>query len=182
MCGSSGNTGSSLAGFWARNQSTTQPRELKMKPQRTGRNHDLRYAAGVLALLSACIVLSAVASNEHPAPEDQCCAPGLVRLSPKEVKARLRHSEPIEPPCCAQKLNLKGTLTLEIAVDADGAVTCVRVLKGHPLLATPAIHSVSKWKFGPSVTEKSLKSFCGKLGIRFHATERRVKYAVTEVR
>jgi len=89
--------------------------------------------------------------------------------------------EPIDPPCCAGNLNLKGTIVLEIAVDADGKPTCTEMVSENPLIATSAIHSVSNWKFEPYVVQGQHKPFCGKLAIRFHATERKVKFKTIEV-
>jgi TonB family protein len=66
--------------------------------------------------------------------------PGLV------VKQRI---SPVYPPQ-AQLARIQATVSIDAAVDADGTVSSVRVISGHPLLARAAYDAVRQWKFDPN--------------------------------
>ena len=69
---------------------------------------------------------------------------------------------------------------MAIAVDANGDVTCVTMVSGHPLIIGSVIDSVKRWKFRLYAANGLKKSFCGKVTLRYEATEYRVKYAVVQ--
>lgn len=68
-----------------------------------------------------------------------------------------------------------------ISVDANGEVICVTVVSGHPLIINSAIDSVRRWKFRPYAVGGLKKSFCGKVSLRYEATDYAVKYEVVRV-
>jgi len=70
-----------------------------------------------------------------------------------EGSRQLKHSVPPEYPEIAQRLNLKGSVQVEVRVQPDGTVKEVRVLGGHPLLADALARAVMKWKYEPSAKE-----------------------------
>jgi len=111
-------------------------------------------------------------------PARTCCTSGAERVSPKQVYALLDKTEPIQTPCCGHGLHIEGIIVLAIAVDADGDVTCVTVVSGHPLIIGSAIDSVRRWKFRSYVVNGLKKSFCGKVALRYEANEYTVKYAL----
>ena len=67
-----------------------------------------------------------------------------------------------------------------VAVDADGEVTCVTIVSGHPLIIGTAIDSVRRWKFRSYVVNGLRKAFCGKVTLRYNATDSEVKYEVIQ--
>jgi hypothetical protein len=130
--------------------------------------------------LCAWALLSAASSGSQSTEPGKCSTLRLKELSSKEIRSRLRHTQPIDPPCCSGTLDLKGTVILDISVSANGDTTCVELISGHPLILTSAIHSVSGWRFEPYSTRGQREPFHGKLAIKFHATERAVSYKVVD--
>jgi len=119
-----------------------------------------------------------IALTSAPLLANHCCTPGVDKLPPKQVKTLLDKTEPIQAPCCGSNVHIKGTIVLAIAVDANGEVTCVTLVSGHPLIIASAIDSVRRWKFRPYAVKGVKKSFCGKVTLRYEATEYAVKYEV----
>jgi len=134
-------------------------------------NMPLRFAF-VFALASMLLV----ATEKKSIPN--CCTSGAERLSPKQVNSLLDKTEPIQAPCCGHKLHIEGSIVLAIAVDADGEVSCVTMVSGHPLIIGSTIDSVTRWKFRPYAVNGLKKSFCGKVALGYEATEYTVKYAL----
>jgi len=64
--------------------------------------------------------------------------------------------------------------------DANGEVTCVNIVSGHPLLIGSAIDSVRRWKFRSYLVNGMKKSFCGKVALRYEATDYAVKYEIIQ--
>jgi len=56
-------------------------------------------------------------------------------------------------PPLARQTRISGTVTLKVSVAADGTVSQVDVLSGHPLLAPATKEALLKWKFEPLSTE-----------------------------
>ena len=53
-------------------------------------------------------------------------------------------------PEIARKMDLKGTVKLEIEIAASGKVTSVKPLGGHPVLVDCAGAAVKNWQFEPA--------------------------------
>lgn len=130
------------------------------------------YRFVLLVVLGAAFLM---AQEQKQVPS--CCEPESARLSQTQVKALVKKTEPINAPCCADSLHINGTVQLEISVDAEGDVTCARVVSGHPLIIGVAIDSVRRWKFQPYAS-KDKKGFCGQLAVRFKASEYGVRYKI----
>ncbi len=62
--------------------------------------------------------------------------------------------EPVYPPL-ARKMNLAGTVKVEIVVAPNGTVKDAKVVGGHPVLANAALEAVRKWRFEPASLETS---------------------------
>ena len=74
-------------------------------------------------------------------------APGLL-----EPAAVLTRTDPSYPEA-ARRANIEGTVELEVAVDANGKVTDVEVVRGLPLgLSESAAESVRRWTWRPART------------------------------
>jgi len=58
-------------------------------------------------------------------------------------------------PELARKMNVSGSVKLELLVASNGQVKSVRPLGGHPLLIDAAETAVKQWKYepGPEATE-----------------------------
>lgn len=58
-------------------------------------------------------------------------------------------------PELARKLNLSGTVKVEVVVAANGSVKDAKVVGGHPVLAGAALEAVKKWRFEPTASEST---------------------------
>jgi len=89
-------------------------------------------------------------------------SPEFLRLAQDDESSRkaeprgprqLRRSDPPEYPEIARRLNLHGTVHLEVEVRRDGTIKAVRVLGGHPVLADTFSQAVQHWKYEPAPNE-----------------------------
>jgi outer membrane biosynthesis protein TonB len=96
------------------------------------------------------------------------------------LKALLLKTERINPPGTVDRLRLKGTVVMELAVDDKGEVNCAQIISGHPLIVGAAIDSVRRWRFRPYVMRELRKGFCGKIAINYQASGHGIRYKVIE--
>ena len=129
-----------------------------------------------VSLLVALTLAATPASQQKPVT--RCCTSDVDRLSQKKLKSLLDKTEPIHPPCCAERLHIKGSMVLSIAVGTDGEVTCVEYVSGHPLIIGVTIDSVRQWRFRPYSVKGLKRKFCGSITLRYEANEGAVKYEV----
>jgi hypothetical protein len=120
-----------------------------------------------------------MAKQQELAPN--CCESESEKLSSHQMKALLLKTELIYLPGTVDKLHIKGTVVMALAVDERGEVNCVQIISGHPLIIGTTIDSVKQWKFRAFVVRGLRKSFCGRIAIRYQASERGVRYRVIEV-
>ena len=73
--------------------------------------------------------------------------------APNEAKRQVKHLLTPQYPELAKKLNLSGTVRIEVTIAPDGAVKRTRVLGGHPLLAASAEEAAQKSSFEPGPKE-----------------------------
>lgn len=96
--------------------------------------------AGVLTILAAMTcLLPLAAAAEKP-----------VELS---RKAKLKVAAVY--PNLAKRMNITGTVRLEVVVAANGTVKTTKVVGGHPLLANAAVEAIKKWRFEPASEDTS---------------------------
>ena len=71
--------------------------------------------------------------------------------SPRKLKSKVNP----QYPELARKMNVSGSVKLELVVAANGQVKSVRPLGGHPLLIDAAQSAVKQWRYepGPEGTE-----------------------------
>jgi TonB family protein len=74
--------------------------------------------------------------------------PGLQAQEEGQRKATVRVSPSY--PDLARRMNVSGTVRLEVTIAPDGKVTSVKPIGGHPVLVEAADQAVKKWKFQPS--------------------------------
>lgn len=58
-------------------------------------------------------------------------------------------------PELAHKMNISGTVKIEVTVAPNGTVKEAHVVGGHPVLATAALEAAKKWRFEPAPAESS---------------------------
>ncbi len=78
----------------------------------------------------------------------------LLLLVPTEVYAqpgvrKVKRAAPVAYPEMARKIHLTGAVKLELQVAADGKVTKVTALGGHPILVNEAVNTVKGWEYEP---------------------------------
>jgi TonB family protein len=73
--------------------------------------------------------------------------------SPAEGKRQVKHMVTPQFPELAKKLNLNGTVRIEVIIAPDGTVKHSRILGGHPVLAAEADHAAQKSTFEPGPRE-----------------------------
>lgn len=70
-----------------------------------------------------------------------------------EEKRAVKHLVTPTLPDLARKLNLTGTVRIEVTIAPDGSVKRSRVVGGHPVLAVEAEHAAQKSTFEPGPRE-----------------------------
>jgi TonB family protein len=78
---------------------------------------------------------------------------GAQSTSPSEAKRQVKRLLAPQYPELAKKLNLSGTVRIEVTISPDGTVKHTRVLGGHPLLAASAEEAAQKSTFEPGPKE-----------------------------
>lgn len=74
--------------------------------------------------------------------------PGLQAQEEGQRKATVRIA-PLYPEL-AKRMNVSGTVRLEVTIAPDGKVKSVKPIGGHPVLVGAADEAVKKWKFEPA--------------------------------
>jgi outer membrane biosynthesis protein TonB len=129
-------------------------------------------------LLEAMLALAVVASlGGQQKPASDCCQSKTEKLAAQRVKSMVLATEPIQ---LSGRAHIDSKVVLAITVDADGRVTCLQLVSGHPLLASSTIESVKRWKFRPYVTHGRSKNFCGRIALWIRANDEGVTYDVIE--
>ena len=72
-----------------------------------------------------------------------------------EITRRVKSKVQAVYPELARKMNITGTVKLEVVVAPNGTVKEAKVVGGHPLLANAALDAVRKWRFEPAAGETS---------------------------
>jgi protein TonB len=62
--------------------------------------------------------------------------------------------QPVYPEL-ARKMNISGTVKIEVVVAPNGSVKDARVVGGHPVLANSALDAAKKWRFEPAPGEST---------------------------
>jgi TonB family protein len=88
-----------------------------------------------------------------------------VTVCPQPVRAQTTQNDEIlrraknrvQPtyPELARKMNIAGTVKIEVIVAPNGSVKEARIVGGHPVLASAALDAAKKWRFDPASAESS---------------------------
>ena len=76
--------------------------------------------------------------------------------SSRKIKSKVTPSYPE----VAKRMNVSGSVRLEVEVSPTGSVKNVKALGGHPLLIQAAVDAVKQWKYeagGDSTVEVEIK-------------------------
>jgi TonB family protein len=99
-------------------------------------------AALLAALISVPVaVVPAIAQNQSVQSEE------MLRRAKTKVQPAY--------PDLARKMNITGTVKIEVTVSPNGTVKDARVVGGHPVLSAAALDAAKKWRFEPSPAESS---------------------------
>jgi len=77
------------------------------------------------------------------------CASTLVYAEKRTIKQRGNATYPE----LAKKMNVQGTVKIEVMVAANGTVKSAKALGGHPLLIDAAMNAARQMKFEPAASE-----------------------------
>jgi TonB family protein len=99
-----------------------------------------RFVAAVLAAVTLAVTLGPCKASAQAAQSDEIVRRAKTRVDPNY-------------PELARKMNLAGTVKIEIVVAPNGSVKDARVVGGHPVLANAALDAARKWRFEPASTE-----------------------------
>jgi TonB family protein len=69
----------------------------------------------------------------------------------RRVKTKV---QPVYPEL-ARRMNLTGTVKVQVLVAQNGTVKDAKIVGGHPVLANAALDAVRKWRFEPATVESS---------------------------
>jgi TonB family protein len=93
------------------------------------------------------VILSAVTLGPTRAGAQTAQSEEMVRRAKSKV-------QPVYPEL-ARKMNIAGTVKIEVVVAPNGTVKDARVVGGHPVLANAALDAAKKWRFEPAAGESS---------------------------
>ncbi|MFZ0279027.1 MAG: energy transducer TonB [Candidatus Sulfotelmatobacter sp.] len=84
---------------------------------------------------------------------------GMVGLRAQDASSEMvrRAKVKVAPvyPDLARKMNITGTVKIQVVVAPNGTVKDAKVVGGHPVLAGAALDAVRKWHFEPAAVESS---------------------------
>ena len=101
-----------------------------------------RTAATLLAVLSLGMAVGPLHVRAQQAQSED-----LVRRAKSKVQPTY--------PDLARKMNITGTVKIEIVVLPNGTVKDARVVGGHPVLASAALDAAKRWRFEPAGAEST---------------------------
>jgi TonB family protein len=80
---------------------------------------------------------------------------GQAQQAQDEISRKAKSKVQAIYPELARKMNLTGTVKVEVVVLPNGMVKGARVMGGHPVLANAALEAVKKWRFEPAAMEST---------------------------
>ena len=100
-----------------------------------------RFTAVLLAVLAITAATPIAVRGQQTQSEE------LVRRAKNKVQPSY--------PELARRMNITGTVKVEVVVAPNGSVKDARVVGGHPVLANAALDAAKKWRFEPASVESS---------------------------
>ncbi len=102
-----------------------------------------RIAAALLAALTLAVTAGPVPCGSATSTQND----EIVRRAKSKVQPAY--------PELARKMNIAGTVKIEVVVAPNGTVKDARVVGGHPVLASAALDAAKKWRFEPASREST---------------------------
>jgi TonB family protein len=103
--------------------------------------------------------------SEEPLLADKDGKP--IWLSTDALLKSTTHCTAPRMPAFARQARIEGDVLLDILVSTKGEVVCVRLISGHPMLASSAINAAKDWTFQPMKQDAKAVSFYGHLSLHF---------------
>ena len=102
-----------------------------------------RAAAALLALLSGAVVFSpSLAPAQDSSAQNQT-----------ETKRKIVNKVVPEYPDLARKMQIRGTVRVEVVIAPAGKVKMTHVIGGKAVLAQSAVNAIQQWKWVPAPQE-----------------------------
>ncbi len=101
-----------------------------------------RLVGALLAVLAICTISVPCKSGGQTSANDE-----IIRRAKTKVQPSY--------PELARKMQISGTVKIEVVVSPNGTVKEARVVGGHPVLATSALDAAKKWRFDPAPAEST---------------------------
>ena len=76
-----------------------------------------------------------------------------------EVPRKAKVKVPPQYPEIAKKMNIAGSVRLEVQITSNGTVKSVRPIGGHPLLVDSAVVAIKQWKYEPGEENTEIVEF-----------------------
>jgi protein TonB len=118
-----------------------------------------RIAAAELAVLTLAVTVGLVEAGAQPASgQTQSQAQSQAQNQAQNNDEILRRAKTKVAPAypeLARRMNIVGTVKIQITVMPNGTVKEARVVGGHPVLAGAALEAAKKWRFEPAAVESS---------------------------
>ena len=99
-----------------------------------GKTARLRFKSLATVVFSVLLILMAASAQE-------------------EINRKIKTKVQPSYPELARRMNISGTVKLQVVVAPNGTVKNSKVVGGHPLLATAATDAIKKWRFEAAAEE-----------------------------
>jgi TonB family protein len=122
-----------------------------------------RTATALLALLTLSSITKPMGgaaqqaqdqAAQNPAAQNQVSQNQAAQSNEEFVRRAKSKVQPVYPDL-ARKMNISGTVKVQVVVLPNGTVKEARVVGGHPVLASAALDAAKKWRFEPAPTENT---------------------------
>lgn len=77
--------------------------------------------------------------------------PQRITVGEKVQQAMLTHHVAPAYPPLAKQARIAGAVRFKILIDADGSITKIELISGHPLLVQAALDAVRQWRYKPTL-------------------------------
>jgi len=82
-------------------------------------------------------------------------APVFTAVAQESRKAISRPNPPY--PDVARRLQLSGTVKVQVVIGADGLVKDTKVIGGHPLFVSTVQETLKKWRYAPASSDTTVQ-------------------------
>jgi protein TonB len=93
-------------------------------------------------------VLGSVMSSV-PTAVPKAATPQRVRVSQGVSQGLLVHKVTPAYPPLARQARIQGTVVLQALIGKDGTIQNLKLVSGHPMLASAALEAVKEWRYKP---------------------------------